>query len=203
VQTTLIPAGGAAIAEFDARVPGNYALVDHSIFRAFNKGAVGTLVVSGPEAPELYSAQGTDEAYTGGAFAAAPAATAARPTGPLSKEEQIAAGGQVFAKTCAACHQASGQGIPNVFPPLAGSDFLMADKARSVGIVLAGLNGSVIVNGNHFTGVMPTHSFLSDDDVANVLTFVRNTWGNQGEPVTKDEVAARRAQGTATVTANM
>jgi nitrite reductase (NO-forming) len=200
VQTTLVPAGGAAITELEARVPGSYALVDHSIFRAFNKGAVGTLVVTGPEQPGVYSAQGKDEPYAGGGVAA-PAPTQAH-EGPLTKDEQIAAGHEVFAKTCAACHQPTGQGIPSVFPPLAGSDFLMADKERSVGIVLGGLNGPVTVNGKDFVGVMPSHAFLSDDDVANVLTFVRSAWGNQGDAVTKDDVAARRARGTAPMTAS-
>lgn len=195
VQTTLIPAGGAAVVEFPARVPGAYTLVDHSIFRAFNKGAIGSLVVSGPDAPALYSGPGQDEPYGG---SAPPAATAAGPAdGPATKDQQIAAGAQVFARTCAACHQPTGLGIPNAFPPLAGSDFLMADKARSVGIVLGGLTGPVIVNGNTFTSVMPSHSFLSDQELADVLTFVRNSWGNQGDAVTRDEVAARRAQGTA------
>lgn len=65
VQTTLVPAGGAAMVEFSARVPGEYALVDHSIFRAFNKGAVGTLVVEGPPQPELYSMKTIDTPYDG------------------------------------------------------------------------------------------------------------------------------------------
>jgi len=197
VQTTLIPAGGAALVEFPARVPGSYTLVDHSIFRAFNKGAIASLVVTGPETPGLYSAQGRDEAY-GGAAAPAPTAAAVAPTdGPQTKDQQIAAGAQVFARTCAACHQPTGMGIPNAFPPLAGSDFLMADKARSVGIVLGGLTGPVTVNGNTFNSVMPSHAFLSDQELADVLTYVRNSWGNQGDAVTKDELAARRAQGTA------
>jgi nitrite reductase (NO-forming) len=203
VQTTLIPAGGAAMVEFQATVPGTYALVDHSIFRAFSKGAVATLVVSGPEQPAIYSGPGNDETYAGTFGAAAMAADAppsSAPRGPLTKEEQMTAGAAVFGRTCAACHQPGGQGIPNVFPPLAGSDVLLADKERSIGIVLGGLQGPVTVSGSHFNGVMPPHAFLSDDDIASALTYVRNSWGNKGEPVTREEVAAHRARGTPTVT---
>jgi nitrite reductase (NO-forming) len=208
VQTTLIPAGGAAMVEFQSRVPGPYAIVDHSIFRAFNKGAVASLVVSGAPAPDVYSEPSKDEPYAG-AFAAstspgpAPGAQpASTPAAPLNKDEQVAAGAQVFARTCAACHQPTGQGIPNVFPPLAGSDFLLGDKTRSVGIVLNGLQGAVTVSGKTFNGAMPSHSFLSDDDIANVLTYVRNSWGNEGAPVTREEVAAQRAQATPGKTAS-
>ncbi len=206
VQTTLIPAGGAAIAELEFQVPGNYALVDHSIFRAFNKGAVGTLVVTGQPAADVYSDPGKDEPYLGSfttpASLVAPATGAQPGGGPLTKDEQIAAGAQVFARTCAACHQPTGQGIPNVFPPLAGSDFLLADKARSIRIVLGGLQGPVTVGDKTFNGVMPSHSFLSDDEIANALTYVRNAWGNQGDAVSSDEVAAHRKQGTPTITAS-
>ncbi len=65
VQTTLVPSGGAAIVEFTPRVPGDYAMVDHSIFRAFNKGAIGTLVVEGPPQPDLYASKNKDSIWTG------------------------------------------------------------------------------------------------------------------------------------------
>jgi nitrite reductase (NO-forming) len=203
VQTTLIPAGGAAVAEFEARVPGSYALVDHSIFRAFNKGAVATLVVSGGERADVYSGPGKDETYTG-TFDVAAGTTGAPPSspaeGPVTEQGQVAAGATVFSHTCAACHQPTGQGIPNVFPPLAGSDVLLADKDRSIGIVLGGLQGPVTVNGNRFNSAMPPHAFLSDDDIASVLTYVRSAWGNKGDPVTRQEVEAHRARGTPALT---
>jgi len=190
VQTTLIPSGGAAIVEFTAKVPGEYAMVDHSIFRAFNKGAVGSIVVDGPQAPDVYAAQTIERPYTEGptAFAEAPGEPK-----PKTKEEQIEAGAKVFATTCAACHQPSGRGLANAFPPLAGSDYLMADKERSIGIVLRGLKGPISVNGAAFDGIMPPQSHLSDDDLANALTFARNSWGNKGEEVTAEEIAAARA----------
>jgi nitrite reductase (NO-forming) len=184
VQTTLIPAGGAAIVEFTARVPGEYAMVDHSIFRAFNKGAVGTLVVTGPDQPELYSAANHDFPFYGDKGAPPPPSHAA--------DDQMAEGARVFSRTCAACHQAQGQGIPRTIPPLAGSDFLMADKERSIGIVVGGLSGKVAVNGQTYSSVMPPLSFLSDEEAAAALTYVRASWGNAGDAVTPSDVAKKR-----------
>src|SRR5580704_10492310 len=95
------------------------------------------------------------------------------PQGPLPYDERLAAGDYVLAHTCVTCHQPSGRGMPNAFPPLAGSDFLLADKGRSIGIVLGGLTGPIVVNGQPYSASMPSHGFLTDDDIANVLTFVR------------------------------
>ncbi len=198
VQTTLIPAGGAAIVEFTVDVPGTYVLVDHSIFRAFNKGALALLKVDGDEDKALYSGKEVGEAYladkahsgTGAVIASATTASAA---GTLSKEEQVKAGGALFSGTCSTCHQATGLGIEGVFPPLAGSDFLLADKARAIGVVVNGLTGPVTVNGKSYNSVMPPMSQLNDDEVANLVTYALNTWGNDGGQVTSAEVAKVRA----------
>lgn len=196
VQTTLIPAGGAVMVEFHVDVPGSYMLVDHSIFRAFNKGALAMLKAEGPENKAVYSGKEVDSAYLGDKAAnpqPVAEARAAEASGTLTKEQQIKAGEARFTGTCSVCHQATGQGLPSVFPPLAGSDFLMADKQRSINIVLNGLSGKVAVNGNSFNSVMPPMSQLNDDELANILTYVRNSWGNSGEAVSADEVKAMRA----------
>jgi len=142
VQTTLIPAGGAAIVKFTAKVPGSYVLVDHSIFRAFNKGALAILKVDGAEDKRVYSGKELDAVYLGdraGAnLAAVSKATEASASGTLSVHDQIQAGQALFAGTCSVCHQANGAGLPGVFPPLAKSDFLAADTKRAVGVVLRG-----------------------------------------------------------------
>jgi nitrite reductase (NO-forming) len=91
------------------------------------------------------------------------------------------------------CHQATGEGIPTVFPPLAKSDFLNADKVRAIGAVLNGLSGPVMVNGNTFNSVMPPMSQLNDDEVANILTYVLNSFGNNGGQVSAADVAHQRA----------
>ena len=205
VQTTLIPAGGAAIVEFHVRVPGSYVLVDHSILRAFNKGALAILRADGAENKAIYSGKEVDSVYLGDKaanLAAVAEARAAEVSGTLTREQQIKAGESRFTGTCSVCHQATGEGLPNVFPPLARSDFLMADKQRAIGIVLNGLSGKVTVNGNVFNSVMPPMSQLNDDELANILTYVRNSWGNSGEVVSADEVkrvraSTKRAEGAA------
>jgi len=185
--------------EFKAEVPGNYVLVDHALFRAFNKGALGILNVEGPEDHEVFSGKQEERDAKPSEQAAAPAAppvvVEARTAGPMSLEAQKAAGEKVFAGACASCHMATGQGLPGVFPPLAKSDFLMADKARSIEVVTRGLSGPVKVNGTQYNSVMPPQAQLSDEDVANVLTFVRNNWGNKGDAVTAAEVKKVRGGG--------
>ncbi len=196
VQTTLIPAGGAATVEFHTEVPGNYVLVDHSIFRAFNKGALALLEVSGDQNLEIYSGKQVDEMYLGDKLAdATPVAAAvqASNTGTLTREQQIKAGEVLFKGTCSACHQDKGQGIDGVFPPLARSDYLVADKARAIGVVLNGLSGPVTVNGKPYNSVMPPMSQLNDDEVANILTFALNSWGNDAGIVTAADVKTVRA----------
>jgi len=195
VQTTLIPAGGAMIAEFHTEVPGTYVLVDHSIFRAFNKGAIGLLKIDGPENKAIYSGKEVDNVYLGdAAVSAQPVAAAAQAAaaGTLTREQQVAAGRTLFNGTCSVCHQDNGEGLPNVFPPLAKSDFLLADRARAIATVLNGRSGPITVNGNTFNSVMPPMSQLNDDEIANILTYVLNSWGNNGGQVTAAEVAQVR-----------
>jgi nitrite reductase (NO-forming) len=196
VQTTLIPAGGAAIVEFHTEVPGNYILVDHSIFRAFNKGALALLEVKGEARPDIYSGKQVDEMYLGDKLTSLePVATAAKASvsGTLTREQQVQAGSVLFKGTCSTCHQPNGEGLANVFPPLARSDFLAKTPQRAVEIVLNGLTGPVTVNGAQYNSVMPPMSQLNDDEVANILTYVLSNWGNNGPQITAKQVADVRA----------
>lgn len=205
VQTTLIPAGGAVTVEFHTEVPGNYVLVDHSIFRAFNKGALAIMEVSGPPNLATYSGKQVDEMYLSDRLAnLAPvsAAVKASASGTLTRQQQIDAGSVLFKGTCSACHQDAGQGLPGVFPPLAKSDFLMRDARRAIEIALNGLTGPVTVNGSTYNSVMPPMSQLNDDEIANILTFVMNNWGNSAPAITTEQVkqvraATKRAEGAA------
>jgi nitrite reductase (NO-forming) len=122
------------------------------------------------------------------------AAAAAATTGALTAQEQIKAGEALFAGTCSTCHQANGQGLEGVFPPLAGSDFIKADPKRVANIITHGFSGPITVNGKDYNSVMPPMSQLTDDEVANIATFVLNSWGNPGGRVTKEEAAQARAQ---------
>ena len=110
-----------------------------------------------------------------------------------SKTERIELGKQLFTTVCATCHQPSGLGIPGRFPPLAGSDFLNADKHRAIKVLLNGLQGEVTVNGRKFNNSMPKFPF-SDEDVANALTYVYSSFGNSGQEVLPREVNAARAE---------
>lgn len=196
VQTTLVPAGGSAIIEYKAEVPGTGVIVDHSIFRAFNKGALGMVKTEGPENKAIYSGKEVDSVYLGDkAVSAAPVAAAAVASagGVLTLNQQIKAGEALYNGTCSVCHQNNGAGLPNVFPPLAKSDYLNADKTRAINIVLNGLSGPVTVNGAKFDSVMPPMSQLNDDEVANIVTYAINSWGNKGGAVTAAEVAKVRA----------
>jgi nitrite reductase (NO-forming) len=194
VQTTLVPAGGAAIVEFALEVPGTFVLVDHSIFRAFNKGALGLLRVDGAENNPIYSGREIDETYLGGRSREATQALARADAAGDTLEAQIARGRAVYLGLCSTCHQLDGQGLPSVFPPLAKSDYLMADAERSIRIVLAGQSGPIEVNGVTYDNVMPPLANLTDHEIADVLTYVRNSFGNEGAPIEDAAVAAVRAK---------
>ncbi|WP_341221664.1 copper-containing nitrite reductase [Polaribacter atrinae] len=192
VQTTSIPAGGAAIVDFKVDVPGTFILVDHAIFRAFNKGALGMLKVSGEENKKLYSGVKQEGIYhpEGGTIQTMPVDKNKKEvavTTEKSLAKKIADGKQLYMTTCFACHQGEGQGIPNAFPPLAKSDYLNADVKRAIGIVLHGKTGEITVNGKKYNSVM-TRQTLTEEEVADVLTYVYNSWGNNKTNVTISDV---------------
>lgn len=195
VQTTMVPAGGAAIVEFKVDVPGTFILVDHSIFRAFNKGALGMLKVQGEENKVLYSGKQQEGIYQpeGGTIQEMPDDDVNKELAKktLNLEEKMALGKIVYNKTCMACHQPTGKGIDNVFPPLAGSDYLNEDIDRAIDIVLNGKSGEITVNGAKYNNIM-TKQVLSDQEVASVMSYVLNSWGNNKKEVSEIDVARVR-----------
>ncbi|MES2733305.1 MAG: cytochrome c [Bacteroidota bacterium] len=104
-------------------------------------------------------------------------------------KKSIDAGSKVYSTYCAMCHQASGLGIPGVYPPLAKSDYLMADTKRAADHIKNGKQGEITVNDKKFNQVMPPQS-INDQQVTDVLNYVRNSWGNKGKKVTLAEVKA-------------
>jgi nitrite reductase (NO-forming) len=210
VQTTVIPPGGAAMVEFKTEVPGTYILVDHALFRAFNKGALGMLKVDGPASLVLYSGKEVDAVYLGkqaeaGTEAAKRVALLQAQMAEeiqsnpkiagLTKEIQIARGKGVYMQTCFVCHQPEGQGVPGQIPPLAKSDFLAKlSKEEYIRGVLLGRTGAITVNGQTYNGIMVPMNYLTDEQIANALTYVRNSFGNSGDAVSTEEVAKLRAQ---------
>jgi len=203
VQTTLVPAGGSAIVEFKVEVPGTFILVDHSIFRAFNKGAIGMLKADGPENSLVYSGKQREDIYLpeGGAMQSIPQQKKPAVTS-MTFDERMSKGQNLYAANCAACHQPNGEGIPGAFPPLAGSDYWKDDKNIAINVVINGLSGEIMVKGQKYNSVMPAVDF-SDAETASVLTYVFNTWGNDYGEVTIADVAAFRKSPANQGAANM
>jgi len=208
VQTTIVPAGGSAIVEFKVDVPGTFILVDHSIFRAFNKGAIGMLKVTGKEDLVIYSGKQKEDVYLGSneknddifsgpiEFSSPEVNTTIVAKQESGSNDLLSLGKIVFTSTCVACHLANGEGIPNVFPPLAKSDYLNKDKNRAIQTVIKGLSGEVTVNGKKYNGVMPPQT-LNEKQISAVLTYVYSQWGNSGKTVKEDEV--RKVKGSKTI----
>jgi nitrite reductase (NO-forming)/hydroxylamine reductase len=107
-------------------------------------------------------------------------------------EDRLARGEQLYNAQCAACHQASGAGLAGAFPPLANSDYFTDDPLKVVTAVINGLSGPVTVNGVDYNAVMPNLSFLADDEVADIVTYVLNNWDNAGGEINAAQVAAVR-----------
>ena len=125
--------------------------------------------------------------------AAKPAAKAAA-TPAARSTAQGPDGKVVYSTTCAACHQATGEGVEGTYPPLAGSEIVNGDEAKIVRIVLHGLTGPVEVAGETYSGMMPPWGgVLKDPELAAVLTYARSAWGNKAAPITPATVAAIRA----------
>lgn len=189
IQTTLVPAGGSAIVEYKVDVPSNLVLVDHSIFRTFNKGSLGIMKVDGAENKEIYSGKTADNVYLPEGGAVQKVSDKEEVSVALSLEDQLKLGKNTYKQNCAACHQPDGKGIPGAFPPVAQSDYFNADSKRAIETVKFGKSGPITVNGSPFNGVMPSLG-LTDDEIANVLTYISHNWNNKKKVFKKSDVAA-------------
>ncbi len=198
VQTTLIPAGGSSIVEFKCDVPGTLHLVDHSIFRAFNKGALAQIKVEGAENHQVYTGKQREDVYLpeGSAvqhITTKETADVAVVLPEKTLEERLSEGQTLFNQNCMACHMENGKGIAGTFPPLENSDFLQARNDKGIGIVLHGLQGEITVNGTKYNNIMPAVK-LSDDQVASVLTYIHNKFNNDKVLVKASDVADWRSK---------
>jgi mono/diheme cytochrome c family protein len=116
------------------------------------------------------------------------------PGGPAqNKTQRIEYGKRLFNTMCATCHQLAGQGLASKYPPLAHSDYLNADKNQAIRVLLHGRQGEIAVNGVTYNNTMPAFP-LSDEDIANALTYTYNSFGNSGMEVTPADVKALRAE---------
>ena len=91
----------------------------------------------------------------------------------------ITKGSEVYAQVCAACHQPTGQGLAGVFPPLDGSSWVTGPAGVPVAIILKGLQGPIEVNGVNYNSAMPAASYLTDEQIANVTSYIRQAWSNK------------------------
>jgi len=105
----------------------------------------------------------------------------------------IANGKAVYTQNCATCHQVDGHGVPNMNPPLIQTSYVLGDKTKLIKIVLNGFNEDVEINGNTYSNTMASHDFLKDQEIADVLTYVRNSFGNKASAVSVAMVKSLRA----------
>lgn len=142
-----------------------------------------------------FSATGFDErggAATAGAAGAKGTAAAVDENSP---EALAKLGKRVYTTNCASCHTPTGLGVAGTYPPLAGSPWVTEKPYHLVSLVLHGLQGEIVVNGNKYNGAMPAWGKqLSDKQMAAVLTYVRSEWGNKAAPITPDQVAVVRKE---------
>lgn len=94
----------------------------------------------------------------------------------------------IYNQKCASCHQPNGEGMANLYPPLAQSDYLLENKMNVACIIRNGLSGSITVNGKKYTSAMPAVKELTPNKIADVMTFIFNSWGNKKGLVTEKEV---------------
>jgi mono/diheme cytochrome c family protein len=100
----------------------------------------------------------------------------------------------VYTSRCLTCHQVDGSGVPNMNPPLIKTKWVLGDKTALIEIVLKGMNTGVEIDGMRYHNVMASHADLTDLQIADALTYVRNSFGNKAKAVTVAEVKAARAK---------
>lgn len=156
----------------------------------FNGGFSGSVFDERESSPALLFPE-----KTGAGAASAGAEVAAADT-----ESPIVRGKKFYSNppaNCASCHQPTGRGLPGSFPPLAGSEFVQGGSKRLAMILLKGLQGPVKVQGATFNGAMPTwEKVLTDKQIAYILTYVRQEWGNKAGEITPEQIAAARKEFT-------
>lgn len=105
----------------------------------------------------------------------------------------IASGNKLFTVYCVSCHQADGGGVQNLNPPLIKTKYVLGDKVKLAGIVLNGFSDNVEIDGNTYSNTMPALNVLKDKEIADILTYVRNSFGNKASAVTITDVKKARA----------
>ena len=109
-------------------------------------------------------------------------------------QDEMSGGETTYYRYCSACHQLDGEGASGRFPTLAGTDWVTGDKERLIKVVLNGMEGSLEVGGEVFNGVMPQHSFLKDEEISQVLTYIRTNFGNDASGISIEEIEEIRRE---------
>ena len=110
-----------------------------------------------------------------------------------SLTESVKRGKEVYTNNCMSCHMENGQGVEALYPPVAKADYLMKDPKKAIGIILNGQNEEIVVNGKKYVTMMPAQNYLSDQQIADVINYTCNTWGNKSKTEIKtDMVKAER-----------
>jgi len=102
---------------------------------------------------------------------------------------QILQGEKVYMQYCLVCHQVTGGGVSGLNPPLQDTEYVLGEKNRLIEILIKGSNVGLLIQGNTYSNAMPGFGNLSDEDIANVATYIRNSFGNMADPITKEEVS--------------
>jgi mono/diheme cytochrome c family protein len=116
----------------------------------------------------------------------------AQPDNP-QKSAAVHPGKKVYDSVCLACHMADGSGVPGMHPPIIESDFVNGEVDTLIGIVLHGIKGKLEVKGEVYNSIMPPQANLTDQQIADVLTFVRSNFGNNSRAITPEEVQKVRS----------
>lgn len=124
--------------------------------------------------------------------------TRAELSGPVAAAGGAVDGKALYAAQCAACHQATGAGLPGVFPPLDGAEWVQGEPRVLANILLHGITGEITVKGNKYQGAMPAFPQLSDAELAGIASFIRSNWSNKAEPLQAELFAKERADGSRT-----
>ncbi len=109
-----------------------------------------------------------------------------------TEKQALVHGQKVYETVCTVCHQPDGGGVPGMNPPLIKTEWVLGDKSRLIGIVLKGLKDKIEIDGESYENIMPANDYLTDQEIADVLTFVRNNFGNKASGIKPAEVKAIR-----------
>ncbi len=195
IQAYTVGPGSGMVFDLTLPEPGKYPFLDHDLAHA-SLGALGVLDVRAPGGAQVTAKPPIEQAEpaAGASAPQAAAPAAAAPSGPYKFDP--ARGASLYASTCAACHQATGTGLPGAFPPLKGNAAVLnPDPAKHIDVILHGLHGEAIDGVTYPSAMPPFASALSDADVADIANHERTSWGNNAKLVTAEQVKAERAKG--------